>query len=151
MGESKVLPYFGNIRHNSAALDTMPKLWKRTNPTGQWETKLAWYSLGVTYLICFYALEQIFRIHDIRSTWPCQIFNVLASGAKFLPPSGYITVINCTFSFYTINDFGSFCRIMVQFELLKHKFSHKTSLICCCFQIQTRSKTMHNMSVHQLV
>ena len=27
-GESKVLQYFGNVRHNSAAPDPLPKLWR---------------------------------------------------------------------------------------------------------------------------
>ena len=32
-GESKVLPYFGNVRHNSVALDAFAEVVKKTNQT----------------------------------------------------------------------------------------------------------------------
>ena len=44
----------------------------------------------------------------------------LITWAKFLEPSVYCCMINCAFTFCTINIFGCFRGIIVQFELIKH-------------------------------
>ena len=45
--------------------------------------------------------------------------DVLVTGAKFLQPSAYSTVIN--HAFHTINVFGWFGDVIVQFELIKQR------------------------------
>ena len=71
----------------------------------------------------FYSLKSGLGIQDFRSTWPYLIAD-LANWAKFLEPSGYCTVIKCTFIFCTTNVFGCFHSVIPQFELIKHKFLH---------------------------
>ena len=63
--ESKVLQYFGNVTHNSAASDAFVEVMKVMNHFGLWGAKLAWYSLCATCWIWLYGLE-----HSFRPTWP---------------------------------------------------------------------------------
>ena len=50
-GEWKVLQYFGNMMHNSTALDTFAGDVKVTSHAGLWDAKLGWYSLSATHQI----------------------------------------------------------------------------------------------------
>ena len=84
-GESyEILKYFGNVRHNLAALDIFAKFMKMTNYTGLRDAELTWYSLIVTHWICLSSLG----IHGFRPNWSCLIADVLATQAKFLETSG---------------------------------------------------------------
>ena len=116
--ESKVLQYFNNVRHNSAAPDTFAVVVKVTNHTGLWDAELVSYSPSAPSLICLYKLEHDVGIHGFRPTLPCLIVESLATGEKFLEPFGYCTVT----IFHTINVFGCFGGVMALFELVKHKF-----------------------------
>ena len=117
--ESKVWQNFGDMRHNPA--DAFVKVLMMINYTGLWVVKLTRYSPSVMSQICFYGWEHSLEIHGFRSTWPCLIIMGFATCAKFLEPSGYYIVINCSI-FPTTNVLGCFCFIMAQFELIKHKF-----------------------------
>ena len=77
-----------------------------------------------------------------RPPWPCQIIEVLVTQAKFLDPSDYCSIINCTFTFCTTNDFSCFHSIMAQFELVKHKFLNYITLCIhlCGFWITLKMK-----------
>ena len=81
--------------------------------------------------------------------WPghLQIFEVLATQAKFLEPSGY-----CIFTFHKINAFHCFLVFVVQFKLIKLKYLNLILLHfhLCSFQITHRMKQCTNLSVHQL-
>ena len=68
-GESKVLQYFGNVRHNSIALDVLAEGVKVTSHTGLWDAELAWYSPSATQQICLYGFEHNLGIHGFRPTW----------------------------------------------------------------------------------
>ena len=41
--ESKVLQYFGKVKHNSASLDTFAKVMKVMNHTRRWDAEHTWY------------------------------------------------------------------------------------------------------------
>ena len=49
LGESKVLQYFGNTRHNSITQDTFVKIMKVTNHSGLSDAELTLYSPSVTH------------------------------------------------------------------------------------------------------
>ena len=78
----KVLPYFGNVMHNSPALDVFAGVMKMINHTGQWDTKLTWYSTSVTCKNCLVDLEYGLRIYIFRLTWSYLIIEILATSAK---------------------------------------------------------------------
>ena len=114
--ESKVLQYFGNVRHSSAALDTFTEVVKVANHTRLW---------AATHLIC---------LHDFGSQ-PQEpyfydnylIIKVFVTQAKFLEPSGnYCDWLHLHLSHEC-------------FWLLPwcHEFLNKTTLIIhlCSFQI----------------
>ena len=65
-GESKVLQYFGNMRHDSAILDAFTKVMYVTNHSGIWHTELTWYLLSATHQICLNWLEHVLGIHGFR-------------------------------------------------------------------------------------
>ena len=44
LGVLKVLPYFANVGHNSAAPDVFAEFMKVKNHSEQYDTELAWYS-----------------------------------------------------------------------------------------------------------
>ena len=46
--ESKVLQYFGYVRHNLAVPAVFTKVLNVTKQTGLWDAKLAWYSQRAT-------------------------------------------------------------------------------------------------------
>ena len=48
LDEAKVLKYFGNVRHYSAALDAFAKIVNVTNQVGLWDAELAWCSPTAT-------------------------------------------------------------------------------------------------------
>ena len=81
----------------------LPRLWR-------WRTTRP--SSPDTLRICFYGFKYGLRIHTFRSIWPCLIVKVLVTWVKFLEPSSYWTVINCTFTFQTTNAFICFCSVM---------------------------------------
>ena len=78
LGESKVLQYFSNMRHNLAAPDTFAEVVKVVNHSGLWDAKF------VMHWNCFYGFEHGYRIHVFRYTSPCLIVEVLSIWAKFL-------------------------------------------------------------------
>ena len=90
-GESKVLQYFGKMRHNSVAPDTFVMAIKMMNHIGLWDADLAWYPPTATHRIWLYWVRY-------RN--------------QFLDPSGYCSVINCIFTFHTANVFGCFHGVM---------------------------------------
>ena len=59
---------------------------------------------------------------SFRPIRPCPIVQVLIILAKFIEPSGYCSVINCTFTSGAPNLLGCFHSVMFLFELAKHKF-----------------------------
>ena len=103
--------------------------WGVMNHTELWDAKLAWYSPSATHRICFYGSEHSFGTHGFRPTRHCSIVEVLATRAKFFQQSGYCSLINRAFSFWTRNVFGCIRRIMTQIELWKHKFWNLTTLL----------------------
>ena len=68
-----------------------------TNP------EFASHSVSTTHQICLYSLKHGLGIHNIRLTWSCPILKVLVTWGKFLGPSGYCALINCTFIFCGAN------------------------------------------------
>ena len=50
------------------------------------------------------------------------LLEVCATSEKFLEPSGFCTVIHCTSTFSTRNDFDYFHGFMIQFECVKPNF-----------------------------
>ena len=79
-GESKVLHYFGNVSHNSAALDDLLRLWR-------WQTTLycdmscSPDTLSATHWICLYGWEHSLGIHSFKPNWYCLSIRVLG-GAR---------------------------------------------------------------------
>ena len=75
LGESKVLLYFGSMRHNSVAPDGFAKIVKVMNLTGLWDAELAWYSPSATHQIHLYGLEHNLKIHSFsRPIWALSFF-----------------------------------------------------------------------------
>ena len=97
LGESKVLQYFGNVSHNSAALDAFVDVVNETKYTGLWDAKFTWYSPSDTPRICFYGLEHELGFYDFKATRSYLIIELFATQAKFLEITGNSTKINCTF------------------------------------------------------
>ena len=61
LGDSKVLQYFGNERHNLSAPFVFTDIVKLTNQLGQWDAELAWHSEFASL-----ALEsKVFGLHDL--------------------------------------------------------------------------------------
>ena len=83
------------------------------------------------------ATHRMFQNELNLPTRLCLIFEVLATRATFLQPSGYSIMINCAFTFRTTNILGYFCGVRVEFELVKHNFPNQTTLHVdlCDFQI----------------
>ena len=64
------------------------------------------FSISVTRQIYLAkCLQKCFEIRKISPTWAYLIIEVLITRAKFLQPSGYCTMINCTFTFCMTNVF----------------------------------------------
>ena len=118
---------------------------KGMNHYGLWDVELIWHPLSTTYQICHYDFEHSLRIHSLRPTWPCLIIKFVANWAKFLEPSDYKTVINCTFTFHTANVFSCFCSVMAQFEHVNHEFPNYST------RSSVQNEAMHNMSAYQLL
>ena len=53
----KVLPYFGNMKHDSATPVAFAEVLELTNHTRLWDDELAWYSPRCTRQICLYDLQ----------------------------------------------------------------------------------------------
>ena len=120
LDESKILQYFGNVRHNSSALDAFVEVVVVSNNTGLQDAELAWYSLKATYWI---GLDEAYPQNpQFRTTWYGLITEVLATRLKIHIPSDYCTVINCAFTFWPTNVFGCFCSFINQFKFVKRKF-----------------------------
>ena len=122
------------MRHNLAVLDVFVEVMKMMNHPRLWDAKLAWYSQCATSWICLNSLDHDLRIHGFR---PCLIIKILATQTKFLEPSDYWTVINCTFPFCSTLVFDCFSSVMARFKIVKHKFLNLTALYVhlCSFQI----------------
>ena len=94
-GDSKVLWYFTNVRHNLVSSDAFAKVMKITN-NGLWDAELTWYSPSVIYQICPYGSKHVLGIHCFNSILPYLTVKALAIQAKFLEEFDYCTVIHCT-------------------------------------------------------
>ena len=71
--------YFGNITHNSEALDAFAEVVKVTNHTELWDDELAWYSSSATH--------RVFIFVKLRST----LFDRVASSkSSEIPWSTYL-------------------------------------------------------------
>ena len=87
---------------------------------------------------------------------PCQIIKIVETQVWFLKPSGYCTVINCPFIFYTTNVFQCFSSVMVQFVFVKYKFLNLTILhsqygfqiTCGVKQCTCQCTNYHNTTNH---
>ena len=107
------------MKHNLAGVVMFAEAVKVMNNPGLWDAaELISYSLSATYLN---GLEIGLGIQSFLPIWYYLIFEVLATWAKFLKPSGYCPVINCTISFHTTYIFGCF---MAQFKIVKYKFQN---------------------------
>ena len=140
--------YFGNVSHDSATPEASIKTVKVKNHPNLRDTKLTWYSLSITRRFYFYGLKCGFRIHDFRLILSGLIVEVLAILEEFLQPSGYRTMINCTFPFNTTYDFCCFHGVMAQFKLGKHKFRirPRCTFICTTFKSQKNSSNAQRVS-----
>ena len=99
-------------------------------------------TLSATFRIWLYGLEHSLWIHAFRST-------DVAWSSRFLQPKqnflNHLVTVSCStapFTLYTINACGCFRGVMVQFELVKHKFTNLTTLYVRLrgFQIPPRVK-----------
>ena len=88
--ESKVLQYFSNAKHNSAALDTFTKILKVINYTGLWNANFTWYSPSATHPICIYGLEQQLRNLHCPVGWGCRIHWLLLCRGVNPPPTSVL-------------------------------------------------------------
>ena len=115
--ESKILQYFGNMKHHTATPDAFAEIRIVINHAELWDAELAWYSLRATQRICLHGLEHGLGINDFRPTWPFLIVEVFSTQVNILEPFGYFDVINYIFTFHAINVFGCFRGAIVQFEI----------------------------------
>ena len=76
-----------------------------TNHTGMWDAKLAWVLLSGFTSVAWSTASECMVLSQLAIS---SIVNVLVIQVKFIEPSGYGTVINCTLTFHTTNVFGSF-------------------------------------------
>ena len=104
-GESKVLQYFGNVNPNSAAPMVFTEVVKVTKML----------SLPYSHQVLFTGFASKTWSHGFKPTWPFLIVEVFVTRAKFLEPSGYYAMINCTFIFRAAIIFDIFRRIIVKF------------------------------------
>ena len=90
----------------------------------------------------FRTLKHGHGIHGFRSILTLPDRQDFCKRLKLLEPSGYCTVLNCTFTFHTENVFGFFRDILVQVILIRCKFLNETMLQAhmCGFQITHRRK-----------
>ena len=133
LDESKVLQYFGNVRHSLAALNFF--CW---GSEGDGPHRTVRYPERLILSKC-YSPDLLLGIHGFRPTCSWLIVEVLA---KFLKPSGYCTVINCTVIFRTIIFF-----------LLLHPYPcSNTQRISSKQRLSNlrRSEAIYNVSAHQL-
>ena len=112
-GETKVLQYFGNVKHNFVALERFAKIMKVMNYTGLLNANLVWYYPSATCQIC---------LCSIKFTFLGLIVEIIATRVKFLELSGNYPLINCTLTFCIANVFSGICSVMSQFELVMYKF-----------------------------
>ena len=112
--ESKVLQYFGSMRHNSIAPDVFANVVKLTNNTELSDAELVWYSPSATCRICLFSLKHSFWIYGFKSTWSAhqlpryyQLQQVLnkawtdpATWYAHLSHKKYCQTFNCPYSVY---------------------------------------------------
>ena len=111
LDKSNVLQHFGNIRNNSVIARVFVWGWEGDEP--HWTV---WCWVHQILSKCYSPDLPLSLSTASEST-------VLGSlHLAFLQPSGYCTVINCTFIIHTINIFGRFDGVMAHLELIKHKF-----------------------------
>ena len=120
LSESKVLQYFDNVRHNSAASDAFTIVVKIMNHIGRWDAELTWHFPNTTHWICH--LGCGFELHAFRFSWLCLFDEVLDTRVKFLESSDYYTVANCTFSFCTTIFLVVSVALWPDSNSIKHKF-----------------------------
>ena len=105
---------------------TIWQLWMLLSGSWSWRTTLDCEMLSSSdnfQILLVGIASMAWRLtSESRSTWPCLIIKVLSAWEKFLEPFSYNTVINCTFTFHSTNNFGCVCCVMAQFKLIKHKF-----------------------------
>ena len=78
---SKVLQYFGNMRHKLATVEVFAEIMKVTNYAGLCD---AWNSPN----LALNDLKNSLGIYSFRLTWPSLFIAILATQVKFLQPSG---------------------------------------------------------------
>ena len=118
----KILQYFHNMKHNFAALNAFAKVMTVTN-----------YTRLILSECCSRGLFLCLDAQSRNSRFKTKV-EVLIAPAKFPKSSGYCAVINCTFTFRTINVFGCFRGIMSHFKLIMHKWVKK------CIKCQRTNK-----------
>ena len=135
-------------RYNVAAPYAFVEVVKVMNHTGLWDFKLTWY---FQYYLpeCLCDLQHNFWINSFRPTWTCLIVEVLTTWTIFLEPSGYCTVINCTFIFHSTNIFGCFHGIvawtMLHIHLCGFQITHVVKQ-CTCQCISYHDTTNHTLN-----
>ena len=80
-----------------------------------------------------------------RSSWSCQIVEVLATQMKFLPPFCYCSIINWAFTFHKC--FWLLPWRYFLFGIRKHKFSNQTTLYCSAFKSHTEWSNAQRVGV----
>ena len=91
------MPYFSNVKHNSAVLNAFAEVMRVMNHIGQRNAELAWYYPSIARRVYFYDLKHSLRIHSF--TLPNPIVKPLATQTKFYQLSGNYTLIDCAFTF----------------------------------------------------
>ena len=85
------------------------------------------------------ALAKAVKVTNHTGVWDVKLawYSLQVLFSRYLEPSVYSTIINCTFNFYTKNVFGCFCCILAKTKFMKHKFPNLTTLHLqqCNFQI----------------
>ena len=115
-GESKVLQYFGNKRHNSAAPVSFVEDIKVTSTV---DCEMPGLPDALQWLLASsasvaWSTDSVLSLFDLGWSW------------RFLRPER--TVINCVPTFHKTKVFSYFCGVMVGFELIRHKFPNLTPL-----------------------
>ena len=143
---------FEILKHNPVAADVFAEVIKVTADSGLWNAVLAWYSPSDSHWICPDGFEHGLGIHGFRTTCHSLIVKVLATRAKFLEPSVYCTLINCSFNFSHMKCFGLrprrygpvwTCKTLVaSLDFIARSYVQLLNYI--------QSETMHNVSARLL-
>ena len=112
---SKVLQYFGNMRHNSTAPHAFVEVIMMTNHSELFDAKFTWYSSSATYQIYLYSL-------DCSVGWRCRIHQLhLCRGVRSPDPMSVLHM--------TLNN------LMVRFQWCWGFGECRAPLYCLCSQV----------------